>query len=111
MRENSATTPVNLDQIPLPAGATPSGDGWAFWDNKFRMFRGAERVVLDDAGEKVAEVETGGTQLPSGCVDTAECPPTIDVYVMSDDGLTAVQALALAAHLVSAAVETNGWTS
>ena len=51
----------------------------------------------------------GGLFLLDGSIDARECPPSIDVYVLSDDGIRAGQARALAARLVEAADEIDGW--
>ena len=104
------TTATNPRDVPLPAGAEADDDSWAFWDNEFRIFHGADRIVLGAAGEKISEVRTGGIQLPDGSIDTRECPPSIDVYVLTDDGLTSDQARELAAALLEAAAELDRWT-
>jgi hypothetical protein len=103
------TTTNPHPDVPLPAGAVADGESWDFWDNKFRTFHAPDRFVLDAAGDKVVEICAGGTQLPDGSVDTNTSPPRIDVYICADGGLTADQALALAAQLVEAADLVNQW--
>lgn len=99
------------DDVPLPPD-TNCRDDWAFWDGECRVFYGvAERVVHDSQGKKIAEVETSGTQFPDGSIDTEESWPWITVYTSTDYGLTRSQALCLAAHLIDAALEVDGWTA
>jgi hypothetical protein len=93
----------------LPAGAAAEPDSWEFWDNEFRIFHGADRVVLDATGKKIAEVRTGGVQLPEGSIDNDD-PPRIDTYIYSDEGITSAQARELTAALLVAAAEIDAWT-
>ncbi|WP_131829121.1 hypothetical protein [Mycobacterium numidiamassiliense] len=104
------TATTQQPDIPLPAGAMADAESWGFWDNQFRIFHGADRVVSDPAGNKVAEVQTGGIQFPDGSIDQIECPPRVDVYVHADDGLTADQARELALLLALTADEVDRWT-
>jgi hypothetical protein len=105
----AATTDSSSPDVPLPVGASAVCESWAFWDNQFRIFHGADRVVSDRAGDKVAEVQTGGIQLPDGSIDTSECPPRVDVYLHTDEGLTGNQARELALLLALAADEVDPW--
>lgn len=115
MRENSATNqhtrrPI-IDDVPLPPD-TNCSDDWEFWDGECRIFHGVtDRTICDADGRKVAEVETTGTQLPDGSIDTKESSPWVTVYVSTDSGLSPSQALRLAAHLIDAALEVHGWTA
>ncbi|MEM6110695.1 hypothetical protein AAHS21_31435 [Mycobacterium sp. 050272] len=111
MRKNSATRITKEPNVPLPAGAIAEADSWGFWDNKFRIFHGADRVVFDHAGVKVAEAQTGGIQFPDGSIDTTECPPRVDVYLHAHEGLTAAQARDLAWALALAADEVDRWSA
>jgi hypothetical protein len=92
----------------LPIGAVAGPESWAFWDNQFRIFHRADRLVSDPAGDKVAEVQTGGIQFSDGSIDTGECPPSVDVYVYRDEGITADQARALATTLLELAPRSMG---
>jgi hypothetical protein len=65
------TTTTSRPDVPLPDGAVADDDAWAFWDNERRIFRGADRVVLNGAAEVIAEVRTCGLQLPDGNVGAA----------------------------------------
>ena len=60
----STTTTPHPDVL-LPAGAVDSSE-WNDWEGLFRLVRGADRIVLDASGEKIAEVRTGGIQHPDG---------------------------------------------
>lgn len=114
MREKSATRSTQEPDVQLPPGAIAEVNGWAFWGNQFRIFHGAERIVSDAAGKKVAEVETSGIQLPDGSIDLAPTArPLVSVRLSFDgiDGLTAVQARELAVYLVAAADETDRWSA
>ncbi len=116
MRENSATADLqptteatrSRPDVPLPAGATTDDDGWEFWNNECRVFRGAERTVLNGAAEVGAEVRTCGLQLPDGSVDNGEDAPTIDLYLHIGE-LDGDQARDLARVLLEAASELDRW--
>jgi hypothetical protein len=97
-----------LTTAPLPAGTVEAPGGWALFDNKFRVFHGADRAVRNVAEETIAEVSTEGVQLLDGSISD-EYPPSIHVYICSDGGITADQARALASALVEAADEIDGW--
>jgi hypothetical protein len=105
------TTTNPLPDVPLPAGAVAvaDDDACALWDNGCRMFRGPDRVVLNGAAEIIAEVRTTGMQLPDGSVDNAEDAPTIDICLSTPGDLTSGKARELAATLVAAADELDGW--
>jgi hypothetical protein len=103
------TTTNPHPDVPLPAGAVADPDAWEFWDNEFRIFQAPDGVILDATGRKIGEVRTLGIQFPDGSVDTDENPPSIDVCTYTDAGLTAEQARALAALLVEAADQIDGW--
>ncbi|WP_156764709.1 hypothetical protein [Mycobacterium sp. 1081908.1] len=105
----TTTATSTQPDVPLPAGAVADCESWAFWDNEFRIFHGPDRTVSNAAGKKIAEVRTGGIQRRDGSIDTTECPPSMDVYVLTDDGLTAEQARELAAALLMAAEELDRW--
>lgn len=110
MRQPQQTRQPIVDDVPLPPD-TNCRDDWGFWDGECRVFYGVtERVVHDSQGNKVAEVETSGTQFRDGSVDTEESWPRITVYTSTDYGLTARQALTLAGWLIDAALEVDGWT-
>lgn len=101
-------TPDCKPDIPLPVGAVADADSWAFWDNEFRTFHGVDRILHNNAGEKIAEVRTSGVQLADGTIDLSS-PPTIDVNLYTDDGLDALKAFALAAHIIAAGLEVDRW--
>jgi hypothetical protein len=95
--------------VRLPAGAELApNDGWATWNNACRVFRGAERCVLNGAAEVVAEVRAHGVQLPDGSVDNGEDAPTIDLYLRIGE-LDSADALRLADVLVECVAEVDGW--
>jgi hypothetical protein len=104
----TTTAPSNqYPDVPLPAGALADCESWAFWDNEFRIFHGADRIIRAE-DEIVAKVQTGGVQLPDGSVDLSD-PPRIDLFTFSDDGMTSDQARELAAALLEAAAEIDRW--
>jgi hypothetical protein len=103
------TTATNPQpNVALPAGAIDS-ESWAFWDNDFRTFHGADRFVLNGAGEVIAEVRTSGVQLPNGSVDNVEDAPTIDVCICDASDLSADQAQDVALALLNAAADVRRW--
>jgi hypothetical protein len=107
------TTSHFRPDVPLPAGATAEDDAWALWDNESRIFRCADRVVLNGAFEVIAEVRTCGVQYLDGSVDNAEDPPTIDICMTLGlhEGLSSDAARKLAAVLLEAAAEAEQWVS
>jgi hypothetical protein len=105
------TTTNPVPDVPLPAGAVADDGAWALWDNECRMFRGPDRVVLKGAAEIVAEVRTTGMQVPDGNVDNGEDAPTIDIYMAIPGDLTSAQVRELAAVLLEAAAQVDGWVT
>jgi hypothetical protein len=75
------------------------------------MFRGPDRVVLKGAAEIVAEVRATGMQVPDGSVDNGEDAPTIDIYMAIPGDLTSAQVRELAAVLLEAAAQVDGWVT
>ena len=71
----------------------------------------ADRIALDADGEKLLEVCTVGFQLPDGSVDTGENPPGVHISTYSDDDLTTDQARTLAAMILEAAEQADGWAA
>jgi hypothetical protein len=107
----TTTTTNPFPDVPLPAGAVVDDDAWALWDNECRMFRGPDRVVLNGAAEIVAEVRTTGMQLPDGSVDNGEDAPTIDIYMSIPGDLGSAEVRKLAAMLLEAADQIDGWVT
>jgi hypothetical protein len=107
------TTTSPYPDVPLPAGAIAddNANDWASWDNECRVFRGADRFVLNGAAEVIAEVRTCGLQYPDGSIDNSEEPPSIDINMYIGDDLTSAQARKLALVLLEAADQVDGWVA
>jgi hypothetical protein len=105
------TTTNPYPDVPLPAGAIADDDAWTLWENEARVFHGPDRVVLNGAAEVIAEVRTTGVQYADGSVDNGEDPPTIDICLNLPGDLTAAEARELAAALLEAAAELDGWAA
>jgi hypothetical protein len=108
------TTTPTIPNVPLPAATTEASEWvdsfqWAESDGAARVFYGATRAVLDARGEKIAEIRTSGLQHADGSVDTGRDLPTVDIYIHTDDGLNSARARELAAVLLLAADEMDGW--
>jgi hypothetical protein len=103
---------------PLPAGAEGDGE-WILDDPHvpaWRLLRGRTRSVGDTIVHYggfttgLAEVETGGSQNDDGTFDPQD-PPHILVHVYTDTGLDSDQAREVAALLIEAADEIDGWVT
>jgi hypothetical protein len=99
------TTTNPFPDVPLPAG-TSSG-GWAEWDNECRVIWGAERQAGD------ARVLTSAVQLPDGSLeakDQLQPGPAVNVETGSYSFITSTEARELAAAILEAAAEIDGWS-
>ena len=107
------TTPdTRIPDVPVPPGARPGAEGWAFWDDAFRVLHGEDRTIAgtgEREGDTIAEVGTTCCQFPDGSLDLVECPPAVHVNTFTDNGITSAQARQLAAELIEAAEEVDGW--
>jgi hypothetical protein len=99
---------VMATTIPVPPGAEARHD-WESDDPPrlpWRIVYGRTRKLKDGRGE----VETSALQYADGTINTADDPPRISVNTYTDDGLTIAEARELAAMLMDAADEVDGWT-
>ena len=118
MRENSATVPTDLiraTEPPLPYGA--GWDGEWVPDPPFQPYRivhGPKRSIgeavhhFDGYTTGLAEVETSACQNFDGTL-ASDDPPQIHVHVYRDSGINPSQAREVAALLLEAADEVDGW--
>jgi hypothetical protein len=103
--------------VPLPVGAETES-GWYDDDAPHQAFRiiygrvrsiGDEIVHLNGHTTGLCDVETSACQYPDGTLDTGNDGPRVQVHVYDDSGLTAAQARGVAALLLEAADEVDGW--
>ncbi|MDC8981256.1 hypothetical protein [Mycobacterium marinum] len=95
-----ATTP--LPNVPLPPDAIADADGWAAWDNRFRVIFTPDVVV---PGTDV-HVYGRARQLPDGTLDP-EHPPQVAI---DECWLSIDQARAAAAMILAAADTLEQWS-
>lgn len=105
-------------EVPLPSGAKWDGD----WNDEeppyvtYRIIHGRDRVVggpIEHFGGHttgLAEVETSACQLIDGTLEVDD-PPQIQVHVYRDIGLNPEEARQVAALLLEAADEIEGWVA
>jgi hypothetical protein len=103
-----STIPQQYEQhptsdIPLPAGAA-FGDTWE-GDGPQRVVMGPTRGITDSD----FTVWTSAIQCADGRIDSE--PPEVHIAGDTDSGLNSDQARELAAALLEAAGELDGWTS
>lgn len=104
------TTTKPPADVPLPAGADwpDEGIGWEPDDPQaYRVIYGVTRGV---AGHDLL-VQTSALQYADGSINTTDDPPRVSLDIHDDDGLTSAQARELAAALVEAADELDGWVT
>jgi hypothetical protein len=93
-------------QVPLPPGA--QGDIWADDDPQaYRVIYGVPRGVT---GHELA-LQTSALQYADGSINTTDDPPRVSLDIHYDAGLTSAQARELAASLIEAADEVDGWVA
>ena len=114
MRENSATLlKIALDSVAVPVSASAS-EWFDLDDRPWRFVRGQERIVTEGADNQWStgevSVQAEGAQYENGALDDDDTdPPGVLVNIHTDDRLTPDQARRLAAELVNAANEVEGW--
>jgi hypothetical protein len=92
----------------LPAGAEHDGT-WEDDDPQpYRVVYGVPRGVV---GHKLA-LQTFALQWADGSINTTDDPPRVSLLdIHEDNGLTSAQARDLAASLIEAADEVDGWAA
>lgn len=105
------TTTAPRPEIPLPAGAVSGDRDWSDWGGyAVRLIRGSNRIICDVNGKRVAMIRTVGVQRSDGSVDDGdENYPTVDICLLRGE-FGRDQARELAAVLLQAADEMDGWT-
>lgn len=103
----------DLNSVPVPDSATTS-DWFDLDDRPWRFIRGKERIVTEGADNQwhsgEVSVQAEGAQYGNGLLDDDDTdPPGVLVHILTDDRLTPDQARRLAAQLVAAADEVDGW--
>jgi hypothetical protein len=98
---------ITLPPVPLPAGAEDDGT-WTDDDPQppYRVIYGVPRGVV---GIELA-LQTSALQYADGSINTTDDPPRVSLDIHPDDGLTGQQARDLAASLLEAADEVEGWS-
>lgn len=106
--ERGSDIMTQTNDVPLPAGASPSDEGW---DGPYRVVYGVEHKIVDSD----AYVQTSAVQLRDGSLDTKDGPsrsePGISVHSHWENYLTAPQARQLAAAIIASADELDVWQS
>jgi hypothetical protein len=100
------TTTTPNPQVPLPA----DGDIWE--DDtpsrlSYRVIYGVPRGVT---GHELA-LQTSAIQYSDGGINTTDDPPQVSIYMHEASALTSDQARELAASLIEAADEVDGWVA
>ena len=96
-----------LPDVPTPAGAEHDGT-WAEDDlQPYRVIYGVSRGVV---GHQLA-LQTSALQYADGNINTTDDPPRVSLDIHYDSGLTSDQARDLAASLIEAATEVDGWVA
>jgi len=101
----TATTTNPYRHVPLPVGAV-FGDVWE-GDDPERVIMGPNRGVTDSD----AIVWTTTIQRADGGISLEPEPPHIHIQTIWEDGLNSDQARELAAVLLEAAAEMDGWAA
>jgi hypothetical protein len=104
------TTTHPHPDVPLPAGAewADANCGWEPDEPQaYRVIYGVPRGVVDHD----MAVQTSALQYADGSFNCTDDPPRVSLDIHYDHGLTSAQARALAATLVDAADEVDGWVT
>ena len=104
----TTTTPTAPD-APLPEGARCSDDWQPDTPQAYRIIHGETRGVVGYDG---LVVWTAATQFADGALDVDRDPPTVSIDgLIWEHGLTSGQARELAATLIEASDELDGWVT
>lgn len=103
----------HLDTVAVPGSATAS-EWYDLDDRAWRFVRGKLRVVTEGADNQWStgevSVQAEGAQYENGALyDDDTDPPGVIVNIHTDDRLSPDQARRLAAELIDAAEEIEGW--
>jgi hypothetical protein len=102
------TTMTNpYPHVPVPAGAEDDGTWEDDEPQPYRVIYGVPRGVV---GHELT-LQTSALQYADGSINTTDDPPRVSLDIHEDDGLTSAQARDLAASLIEAADEVDGWVT
>lgn len=110
-----------LDQVETPAGTTGGSEWFDLDDRPWRFIQGVKRTITEGADDQwrageisvqaaAVQYSTGRFTDPDEQFHQASENPGVTLVALTDDRLSPDQARRLAAELVAADDEVDGWT-